>query len=866
MSTEDIRCRITEEELGTFWPQWHVVKRLGGGADGEVFEIVRDNHGVQTYSALKVLRTGSWEDCALPPMNAGPDDPGTGGNGSAGDNIPEVFMNEIRIMEALRGAPNIVLIDDFYFRKGTDTSSLYVRMELLKSFVDVMSDHQRSGIQFTIAEVQKIGKDICTALSFCEQKGIIHRDINPANLYVDKFGDYKVGDFGSSKWMEAAHSTLMPDEVGTISYMAPEIFAGRPYNNTVDIYSLGLVLYQLLNSGRMPFLPADGRYNEQEIDAANYRRLHGEELPSLAGTKICGDTVSARLDSVIRRACDPDSHRRYRTAKEFCDALSGQEAGPDITKDMSKTVYTPRGGTAEPFEGNAPVNSSGPAETSETENVYARKSPAKRQEGGSDLKKPFTFFAAFLLCAAMILIIIVEGSKLGHKDPIQTVSTENETGTDADKDETPASTGSETGTGADKDETPAPASEATDQSDTAENEEKKENDTEESPVSGETDQAAPAENEEKKDNDTEESPVSEETDQAVPAENEDSIVIDKEEDLVLKAPVQSVSLGDYHSAAIDADGNLWLWGYNDHGQLGDGSTENSHEPKKIMDGVQSVTLGSYSSAAIKTDGSLWLWGINKLYQLGDGSRENRYEPVKIMDGVQTVSLGGPHGAAIKEDGSLWLWGNNFFGQLGDGSRENRCEPVKIMDGVQSVSLGDNHSAAIKTDGSLGLWGHNKFGKLGDGSTEYRYEPVKIMDGVQSVSLGDDHSAAIKTDGSLCLWGYNYVGQLGDGSTENRYEPVKIMDGAQTVILGKMESAVIKTDGSLWLWGINNYYSPSRYEPEKIMDDVQSVSLGNEHIAVIKADGSLWLRGWNAYGQLGDGSTQSNDKEFICIAE
>ena len=79
-------------------------------------------------------------------MNAGLDNPGAGGNGSAGDNIPEVFMNEIRIMEALRGAPNIVLIDDFYFRKGTDTSSLYVRMELLTSFVDVMSEWSASQV------------------------------------------------------------------------------------------------------------------------------------------------------------------------------------------------------------------------------------------------------------------------------------------------------------------------------------------------------------------------------------------------------------------------------------------------------------------------------------------------------------------------------------------------------------------------------------------------------------------------------------------------------------------------------------------------------------------------------------------------
>ena len=406
MSTEDIRCRITEEELGTFWPQWHVVKRLGGGADGEVFEIVRDNHGVQTYSALKVLRTGSWEDCALPPMNAGPDKPGAGGNGSVEDNIPEVFMNEIRIMEALRGAPNIVQIDDFYFRNGADMSSLYVRMERLTSFVDVMSDHQRSGIPFTIAEVLKIGKDICTALSFCEQKGIIHRDINPSNLYVDKFGDYKVGDFGSSKRMEAVHSTFMPNGVGTISYMAPEIFAGRPYNNTVDIYSLGLVLYQLLNSGRMPFLPADGRYNEQEIDAANYRRLHGEDLPSLAGTKICGDTVSARLDSVIRRACDPDSHRRYRTAKEFYDALSAPEAVADDSDDLSKKRQTAENVSEEPDQKSGQESVPVSAEPAENEKVPVQEEAVTPQTPLALLAGVTARTRLIFACAAIVLAVV----------------------------------------------------------------------------------------------------------------------------------------------------------------------------------------------------------------------------------------------------------------------------------------------------------------------------------------------------------------------------------------------------------------------------------------------------------------------------
>ena len=141
-----------------------------------------------------------------------------------------------------------------------------------------------------------------------------------------------------------------------------------------------------------------------------------------------------------------------------------------------------------------------------------------------------------------------------------------------------------------------------------------------------------------------------------------------------------------------------------------------------------------------------------------------------------------------------------------------------------------------------------------------------MNGVQSVSLGDDHSAAIKEDGSLWLWGDNYYSQLGNGQEGDCHSPVKIMDGAQSVLLGDRDSAAIKTDDSLWLWGYNSYFGTDRSEPEKVMDDVQSVSLGLGYCAVIKADGSLWLCGYNAHGELGDGSTESHYREFICIAE
>ena len=333
MGTDDIKCRIMEEELKEFWPEWHVVRRLGGGSYGDVFQIYKDNYGIRVYAALKVIQiNNNLAEVTVPQSNAAAihNDSALNGwqqnntsNGKYRENdIPEVFTNEIRIMEALRGAPNIVVIDDFSFRKGAYTSTLYVRMELLTSFEEVMITRHKNNTPFTIAEVLKVGRDVCTALMYCEQRGIIHRDIKPANLFVDAFGNYKVGDFGVSKRMETVHASHTMTGIGTISYMAPEIFAGQSYNNTVDIYALGMVLYQLLNNGRVPFLPAYGAYTAQDFDNANYRRLRGEEVPPLTGVQAGGEIIDAQLNGIVCKACKADSHGRFRTAKELNDALT----------------------------------------------------------------------------------------------------------------------------------------------------------------------------------------------------------------------------------------------------------------------------------------------------------------------------------------------------------------------------------------------------------------------------------------------------------------------------------------------------------------------------------------------------------------
>ena len=298
MGADDIKCRIMEEELKEFWPEWHVVKRLGGGSYGDVFQIFKDNFGIRVYAALKVIQINNYLAEETVPLS----DPeliqgknvqydwqkNDMPNGQyRGNTIPEVFMNEIRIMEALRGAPNIVSIDDFNFQKGADASTLYVRMELLTSFEEVMLTRRKNNIPFTIADVLKVGRDVCTALMYCEQRGIIHRDIKPANLFVDAYGNYKVGDFGVSKRMETVHAAHTMTGIGTISYMAPEIFAGH-----------------------------------SDFDNANYKRLRGEEVPSLTGLHASSEIIDEQLNSIVCKACKADSHGRYRTAKELFDSLT----------------------------------------------------------------------------------------------------------------------------------------------------------------------------------------------------------------------------------------------------------------------------------------------------------------------------------------------------------------------------------------------------------------------------------------------------------------------------------------------------------------------------------------------------------------
>ena len=199
----------------------------------------------------------------------------------------------------------------------------------------------------------------------------------------------------------------------------------------------------------------------------------------------------------------------------------------------------------------------------------------------------------------------------------------------------------------------------------------------------------------------------------------------------------NVSAGGYHTAAIKTSGQLWAWGSNNCGQVGDGTITGRCSPVRDISSSTDwcqVSAGKLHSAAIKTSGELWMWGSNNFGQLGDGTITTRTSPVREIssstDWCQVsaaIGLFGCSAVAVKTSGELWGWGYNFPGQLGDGTTTTRCSPVRefcsATDWCQA-SAGASHTAAVKTSGQLWTWGNNNCGRLGDGTLTNSCSPVR----------------------------------------------------------------------------------------------------------------------------------------------
>jgi alpha-tubulin suppressor-like RCC1 family protein len=327
--------------------------------------------------------------------------------------------------------------------------------------------------------------------------------------------------------------------------------------------------------------------------------------------------------------------------------------------------------------------------------------------------------------------------------------------------------------------------------------------------------------------------------------------------------------------ALVAVGNpsLLAWGYNNYGQLGNGTTINTNRPIVVAGNVVAGAAGNEHSLFVTADGTLWAMGDNYYGQLGNGSNSPvnpNPTPISVASNVVAVAAGLFHSLFVKADGTLWTMGLNANGQLGNGTTISTNLPVCVASNVVMAAAGYDHSLFVKTDGTLWAMGLNNDGQLGNGTTINTNRPISVASNVVSVAAGAGHSLFVKTDGTLLAMGYNGYGQLGNGTTisyTNR--PVSVASNVVAVAAGYEHSLFVKMDGTLWAMGYNNYgqlgngTTISTNLPVCVVSNVVAVAAGYEHSLFTKTDGTLWAMGWNGYGQLGNGTT-INTNLPVCV--
>lgn len=289
------------------WGKWYIELPLGKGSFGSVYKITREEMGNKYCSAVKVITVPSEEQYKEAKASFGNDESTLGGYF---EDIVKNIVNEINVLYSLGGNTNIIGYQDHEVIKRQDTASwdILIRMELVTSLTSYLETHRMNR-----GQVVKLGMDICNALELCSKKGIIHRDIKDENIFINEDGVFKLGDFGIAK--ELSKSSRAASMRGTPLYMAPEIFRGEKYDAVVDIYSLGIVMYKLLNHGRMPFMPPYPepiRFKDSEL--ALERRIAGEPLP-------LPDLAGKTLGNIVLKACAHKAQDRFIGAFEMQEAL-----------------------------------------------------------------------------------------------------------------------------------------------------------------------------------------------------------------------------------------------------------------------------------------------------------------------------------------------------------------------------------------------------------------------------------------------------------------------------------------------------------------------------------------------------------------
>lgn len=335
-----------------------------------------------------------------------------------------------------------------------------------------------------------------------------------------------------------------------------------------------------------------------------------------------------------------------------------------------------------------------------------------------------------------------------------------------------------------------------------------------------------------------------------------------------------------NSIAKDHYGDIYSWGFNAFGQVGDGTTVDKSSPILVVGGLIAIKVFNTSAGSylLDKDGQCYSFGENSYGLIGDATQVQRSSPVLVAGPVKKfVKIDGDYGSAIAMGltprGKLYGWGRNTAGQLGVGSVLDKSSPTLVLGGITfvdfSVTAGQ-YVLALSVDGDMYGFGNNTNGSLGVGDIVDRSSPVIVVGGFKYKQLSVHHNSdaifGLAVNGDLYGWGVNSSGKLGTGNVLNTSSPTLVVGGYKFVkaFAGNTGSFAIRDNGDLYAWGANNQGrlgvgdTTNRSSPTLVVGGYKFVkvfpSTANFSTSFgLTADGDLYAWGSNANGEIGDGT-------------
>ncbi len=349
----------------------------------------------------------------------------------------------------------------------------------------------------------------------------------------------------------------------------------------------------------------------------------------------------------------------------------------------------------------------------------------------------------------------------------------------------------------------------------------------------------------------------------------------------------------HHTCVRHEDGRASCWGYNEGGQLGDGTTSNVSAPVDVVlpDGspIAELASGEFHTCARNEEGEVWCWGRNEKGQLGTGDTTPSPSPVAVYDGMQPLTgviglaLTDASTCALSVGGGVRCWGSGQYGRLGNGGTQDSLVPVTVREGtgelggVTQLAAGIHHICARMTDGSLWCWGRNNNGQLGlgtSGSGTDTAVPTQVpgLTGVDQV-VAAGFRTCVRIGGSAKCWGQNLFGQVGDGTTAQKNAPADVIGlaNAAHLSIAQNHGCALLADGRAACWGFNNVGQlgdgtlATRQTPVIVrvaggMDEwtgLRAIGAGGAHTCLSDSAHAVHCWGMNNYGQLGEGTTTTS---------